>query len=264
MPNLTAQHLARLYEEFSDTEVTFNAQVILESGLITSDVRLTIGSQHLPCVLYACSMKGARAIVEIGQQASELLAHSGSGATLRFGFKQSGEKSPVCFFVSCKVESLSEYSTQKPHMRFATLEFTQKPPDALVGILGSLLEIKANALRRRDQRIVLTPENMKKIGLESRESCVAIDGSSRRCLVRDLSFGGAKVLLSMLGLPQGPRKVLLKLQKCEIQDDTVLDGSIVRVEDVQGHEDLVALSIKYSTDPPISYKQKINSVFSSP
>jgi hypothetical protein len=260
---LTAQHLSRLYEEFGETEVTFNAQVILECGLITSDVRLTLGSQHLPCVLYACSMKGARVIAEIGQGSTDLLTHSNS-ATLHLGFKQSGEKVPVSFFVGCRVESLSEYNSQKQHMRFVALEFSQRPSDALVGILGSLLEIKSNALRRRDQRIVLTPENMKKIGLESRESCVAIDGSSRRCLVRDLSFGGAKVLLSMLGLPQGPRKALLKLQKCEIQDDTVLDGSIVRVEDVEGHQDLVALSIQYSTDPPISYKQKINSIFSSP
>jgi hypothetical protein len=38
----------------------------------------------------------------------------------------------------------------------------------------------------------------------------------------------------------------------------------VRVEDVEGHDDLVALSIQYSADPPISYKQKINSVFASP
>ena len=264
MQNLTAHHLVRLYEEFGETEVTFNAQVIIESGLITSDVRLTIGSHHLPCVLYACSMRGARVIAEISQDTNDLLAHSNSTATLRLGFRQSDEKSPVSFIVPCKVESLSEYNAKKPQVRFATLDFTQKPSDALVGILGSLLEIKANALRRRDQRIVLTPDNMKKIGLLSRESCVAIDGASRRCLLRDLSFGGAKVLLSMFGLPEGPRRVHLKLQKCEIQDDTVLDGSIVRVEDVEGHDDLVALSIQYSTDPPISYKQKINSVFTSP
>ena len=54
--NLTAQHLARLYEEFCGTEVTFNAQVIIESGLVTSDVRLTVGSHHLPmrpvCLLH--------------------------------------------------------------------------------------------------------------------------------------------------------------------------------------------------------------------
>ena len=206
MQNLTAQHLARLYEESGETEVTFNAQVIFESGLITSDVRLTVGSYHVPCVLYACSMKGARVIAEIGTNASDLLAHSSSTATLHLGFKQSDEKAPVSFFVPCKIENLSEYNPQKPHVRFATLDFTQKPSDSLVGILGSLLEIKTNALRRRDQRIVMTADNMKKIGLMSRESCLAIDGASRRCLLRDLSFGGAKVLLSMLGLPPGPGK----------------------------------------------------------
>ena len=263
MQNLTTQHLARLFEEFGGTEVTFNGQVILESGLVTSDVRLTVGSHHLPCVLYACSMKGARVIVEIGKDDSDLLARSSSMTTLRLGFKQIDEKSPVSFIVPCRVESLSEYNAQKPQLRFATLEFTQ-PPDALVNILGCLLEVKTNALRRRDQRIVLTPENMKKIGLESRESCVAIDGSSRRCLVRDLSFGGAKLLLSMQGLPEGPRQALLKLQRCEVQDDAVLDGSIVRVEDVEGHQDLVAVSIRYATDPPLSYKQKINSIFTTP
>ncbi len=72
------------------------------------------------------------------------------------------------------------------------------------------------------------------------------------------------MLLSILGLPRGAEKAQLKLHRCEVQDDTVLDGSIVRVEDVEGHRDLVALSIRYSTDPPISYKQKINSIFTTP
>lgn len=264
MQILTAKRLARLYEEFAGTEVTFNAQVIMESGLVTSDVRLTVGSHHLPCVLYACSMRGARVIVEIDKEASDLLARSSSMTTLRLGFRQKEERSPVTFFVPCRVESLSEYAARRPQVRFATLEFTQRPADALVSILGCLLELKTNAVRRRDQRIVLTPENMKKIGLESRESCVAIDGSPLRCLVRDLSFGGAKVLLSMLGVPKGSRKALLKLQRCEVQDDTVLDGSIVRVEEVEGHEDLVAVSIMYELDPPLSYKQKINSIFAEP
>lgn len=264
MQTLTAQHLARLFEEFGGTEVTFNAQVIMESGLVTSDVRLTIGSHHRSCVLYACSMKGARVIVEISRDDHDLLARSSSMTTLRLSFRQKEEKSPVSFIVPCHAASLSDYNTNKPQLRFATLEFTQKPPDALVNILGSLLEIKTNAIRRRDQRVILTPENMKKIGLDSRESCLSINGAPLRCLVRDLSFGGAKVLLSMLGVPSDARKALLKLQRCEVQDDTVLDSSIVRVEDVQGHDDLVALSLQYATEPPISYKQKINSIFSAP
>jgi hypothetical protein len=261
--NLTSQHLARLYEEFAETEVTFNAQVILESGLLTPEVRLTVGPQHLPCVLYASSMRGARVILEVDPADGDLLLRNTSSASLHLGFRRKDDKAPVTFFIPCRVESLSDYSSRRPQVRFASLDFTQKPSDLLIETLGSLLEIKSNALRRRDQRIVLTPEILKRIGLQSRESCVAIEGTPRRCFLRDLSFGGAKVLLSTLGLRPSPGKVHLKLGRCEMPDDTILDGSIVRVEDVEGHADLVALSIQYSSDPPISYKQKINSVFSS-
>ncbi len=263
MPNLTSQHLARLYEEFSQTEVTFNTQVILESGLITSEVHLTVGSRHLGCVLYASSMKGARIIIEATPAEEDALARNTSTASLHLGFHRKEDKTPVTFFIPCRIESLSEYSARRPLVRFASLEFTQRPSDALVETLGSLLEIKSNELRRRDQRIVMTPDIMKRIGLQSRESCIAVEGTPRRCFLRDLSFGGAKVLLSTLGLPSSPGRVHLKLNRCEAPGEPVLDGSVVRVEDVEGHADLVALSIQYSSDPPISYKQKINSVFSS-
>jgi len=262
VPNLTSQHIARLYDEFSGTEVTFNGQVILESGLITSDVRLTVGSRQLPCVLYGCSMRGARVILEVNPADEDALARNVAAATLHLGFRRREDKAPVTFFVPCRIDSLSEYSSRHPQARFAALEFTQKPADALVETLGSLLEIKSNELRRRDQRIVMTPEIMKRIGLESRESCLAVEGTPRRCFLRDLSFGGAKVLLSTLGLPRSPGRVHLKLNRCEVNGDAVLDGSVVRMEDVQGHADLVALSIQYDSEPPISYKQKINSIFS--
>jgi c-di-GMP-binding flagellar brake protein YcgR len=93
---------------------------------------------------------------------------------------------------------------------------------------------------------------------------VAIEGAPRRCIVRDLSFGGAKILVTGMAEPRKEKKVLLKLNRCEMKDDTVLDGSIVRVEGVEGRDDVVALSIQFTTEPPISYKQKINGYFSAP
>ena len=263
MPPSSSQHVSRFYESYRDTEVTFNSQVIIASGLLTSEVQLNVAHLHIPCVLYACSMKGARVIAEINTQAAEALSGSGSLALLRLAFQSDPREAPTSFFVSARVESLTEYHPEKPHVQFVTLEFTQKPSDVLIEILGSFLEISSNALRRRDERIVLTPESMKRIGLISKESCVAIGGEARRCIVRDLSFGGAKILMSTFGTPQAEKKVLLKLAKCELKDDTVLDGAIVRVEDVQGRNDLVALSIKFSTEPPISYKQRINSFFAA-
>jgi hypothetical protein len=261
--NLSSQHLSQLYDTYKETEITFNTQVILESGLSTGDVHLKIGEKHIPCVLYACSMKGARVIAEMTKDVSDALSQVNNATSLRLGFTQQGSRSPVTFFVSCRVENLSEYHPQKPHVRFISLEFLQRPADLLIGVLGSLLELKTNALRRRDERIVVTADVLRKIGLESKESCVAIAGAARRCILRDISFGGAKILLSALGAHQNEEKVLLKLARCELKDETVLDGSIVRVEDVQGHNDLVALSIQFSSEPPLSYKQKINSVFTT-
>jgi hypothetical protein len=264
MPHLTSLRLSQLYDLYRDTEVTFNSQVILESGLITSDVYLSIGSVHVSCVLYACSMSGGRVIAEVGQNLRDILQRSNNMTSLHLGFHQAQDSHASTFFVTSRVESFSEYHPQKPQMQFITLEFTQKPSEILIGILGSIIEIKSNELRRRDERVVLTPDVMKKIGLPSKESCIAIGGSPRRCILRDLSFGGAKILMSAQGTPQGDNKVLLKLARCELKDDTVLNGNVVRVEDIQGRNDLVALSIQFSSDPPISYKQKINSAFTAP
>jgi hypothetical protein len=263
MQYTSSQRLAQLYDRYRDTEVTFNSQVILESGLVTSEVRLGVGAIRVPCVLYACSMKGARVIAEVGQDLREALARSNGATALHLGFHQAHQKEASLFFVPARVESFSEYHPQKPQMQFITLELTQRPSDLLIEVLGSILEIKTNALRRRDERVVLTPDVMKRIGLPSKESCIAIGGAPRRCIVRDLSFGGAKILMSAQGTPHGDARVYLKLARCELKDDTVLDGSVVRVEDIAGHDELVALSIRFSSDPPISYKQKINSAFST-
>ena len=263
MTESASQRLAHLYKTYGDTEVAFNARVILASGLQTGDIHLKVGDLHQPCVLYACSMKGARVIAEIGGSFSEALARHNNVTALRLGFRQKDEPADLTFFVSSRVESLSEYHPNKQQFRFISLSFVQRPPDALIGILGSLIEITANEIRRRDERIVVSDENMKSIGLESKESCVAIAGASRRCIVRDLSFSGAKILVTAAGSMTGDSRVALKLSKCEKPDSTVLDGSVVRVEQVEGRNDVVALSIHYSSEPPISYMQRINSYFAA-
>jgi len=263
MPELTAPQLARLYDTFRGTEVTFNNQVITASGLMPADIHLKVAAEHLPCVLYACSLRGARVIADLGDAAAASHLRPNNMVSLRLAFRPSGERAPLAFFVSCRVEGLSVYNPQKPQVQFVALEFTQRPSDILIGIIGSLLEVNSNSVRRKDERIVITPETMRMIGLDSKESCVDIQGAPRRCIVRDLSFSGAKILVTGVREPQEEKRVLLKLARCELKDDVVLDGSIVRVEEVAGSKDIVALSIQFSSEPPISYKQKLNSYFTS-
>jgi len=260
MPILSSDRLAQLYKKYAATEVTFNAQVILASGLATGEVHLNVGDLHPRAVLYACSMKGARIIVEVGDDFSKALARNDNMAALHLSFRPQDKAPDLTFFISSRVESLAEYNSKSRRVRFMTLAFEQRPPDVLVGILGTLLEINANAIRRKDERIVLTSESMKKIGMESKESCVVFSGTARRCIVRDLSFSGAKILVTASENPQSDTRVALKLARCEVKDDNVLDGRIVRVEEVEGRNDVVALSIHYSSDPPMRYRQQINAI----
>jgi hypothetical protein len=257
-------NIARLYCTYADVEITFNAQVIVASGLMPADVRLRVNERDVPCILHAASMKRARVIAKLDEGLVDVLSNGRNLVALRLAFRPQGAPAPIAFFVFCRVESLGEQSTQKPSVRFLTLQFSQRPADAMIGIIGSLLEMNSNAVRRKDERIVITPESMKRIGLESRESCVAIDGMPRTCIVRDLSFGGANILVTGVhGAGKNAGKVLFKLAQCEMKEDAVLDGSIVRAEEVDGEGNVVALSIRFSSDPPLSYKQKINDYFAS-
>jgi hypothetical protein len=263
MTEHASKRLAVLYDGFADTEVAFNANVILSSGLVTGDVHLKFGDASLPCVLYACSMKGARVIAEVGSTFGGALAHHGGLATLRLGFRNADVPGVLGLFLPSRVDSVSEYNPQKPQYKFVSLSFVQRAPDVLIEILGSLQEIAATEARRRDERIVINEETMKKVGLQSKESCVAIDGDARRCLLRDISFSGAKVLVSTQGQLPGNSRVTLKLSRCDAPDSTVIDGSVVRVEEVNGRDDIVALSIRYAGEPPISYRQRISGYFSA-
>jgi len=65
---------------------------------------------------------------------------------------------PITFFVTCRPTGFTHYAVQGPDVHFVTLEFTQRPPDDLIQILGSLLEANSNAQRRKDERIIVTPK----------------------------------------------------------------------------------------------------------
>ena len=82
--------------------------------------------------------------------------------------------------------------------------------------------------------------------------------------MRDLSFGGAKVLL--LGLPQflKDKEVLLNLEFDEPHEIINLRGRIVSTSEVEGRKDIVAANIQFSEESvTLSYKIHINNYLTS-
>jgi hypothetical protein len=114
---------------------------------------------------------------------------------LRFAFSIEDKKDKLLFFVSAKVSGFNPYSKDNPNLNFINLVYTKRPPDDLIAILGQMLEIKVNSKKRTDDRIDITNDSLRILGLASKNAKISLDGIPRNCIVRDLSFSGAKIVL---------------------------------------------------------------------
>jgi hypothetical protein len=263
MSIVTSQQLTRYYEQYKTTDVTFNKQVISALGLVTKGVYLKIQDRQLACMVFSSSMASARVVASVPSAVMIALKQANNRLALRWCFKLPEKVEPITFFVTCRPTGFTHYAVQGPDVHFVTLEFTQRPPDDLIQILGSLLEANSNSQRRKDERIVVTPETLKKLGLESRDAALLLEGKSHKCVLRDLSFSGAKVVVSGKADAFANRSASLKFARSDQLPEMTIPGAVKRVDEVGGRKDILAVSVEYSSDPPMSYKLLINSYVST-
>ena len=171
---------------------------------------------------------------------------------------ESGDGQLMSFFVSAHVTNIVPYMNSAD-LAVITINFTQRPPDDLIEIVGRLIEANTNAIRRKEERIFINEDSKRKLNLEKEEAIIDIQNVPRHCIVRDISFSGAKIIL--LGLSQFllNKPAVLKLEFNEPQEIIQLSGVIVNAEVIQGRKDIVAVSISFSEKLlPLSYKLHVN------
>ena len=263
MSIVTSQQLIQYYERYRDTDVTFNKQVIAATGLMVRNMSLRVLDRELPCTVFSSSMSSARVIANVKAHFFLDLKRPNTRLALRWCFKLPDKIEPMTFFVPCRATGFTHYNVQKPGVQMMTLVFTHKPPNDLIEILGGLLEANWNSQQRRQERIPINPENIKKLGMESREASLQLGDTTRNCLLRDLSFIGASVLTSGLSESDSGRPVSLTIAKGEQTLDMTMQGTITRVDEVGGRKDIKAVAIAYGSETPISYKLLINSFLTS-
>jgi hypothetical protein len=263
MSIVTTQQLTRFFELFEKTEVTFNKQVLSATGLVSKNVYLKLLDRQWPCVVFSSSMATSRVIMTVKETFLTALRKANNRLSLRWCFKVPEKPEPITFFVSCHAGGFTPYDPQNQEVQLLTLDFTQRPSDDLISIIGSLLDANTNAQRRKEERIPITPENMKRLGLETREAILSLTGTAHRGVLRDLSFGGARILTSAITPGAAGSTVTLRIAKGEQGGELLLLGVIRRVEEVGGRKDIVLVAIEYPRDTPMSYKLLINSYIST-
>jgi hypothetical protein len=255
---LTSQRINSYYERFKAIDVTFSKEIIEVTGLITSQIYLKCGSDFWPCVIYSTSFQGAKVVSNIKSGILGKLRQANNSVNLRLCFKSPDGGDTVTFFVSTRAIDQVPYGNSADIGLFS-LQFTQRPPDDMVGILGRLLDANVNFKKRREERILIAADTQRKLALISRETAVFIQGVPRRCILRDFSFSGAKLIMMGVAKFLEGREAALRLDFDDPRTSCLLKGKFIRSEMVEGRKDLVALALLYDDSlVPMGYKIRLS------
>lgn len=259
MAIVTSQQISDYFETYKDVEITYTRDVIRATGLLTKQIMLKSLGDFWPCVPYSSSMVQARVIAGLNSGFFETIKHANNLVALRLSFEHPGKANPLSFFISSRVLGFNKYSQDHPDVYFLQLQYTQKPPDDFIEIFGRLLDANLNAAKRKEERIIITPESLRGLGLRAKETAVAVDNVPRRCIIRDISFSGAKVLLIGQGSDLVNKKARIALAFDDEQSRFIISGTVIRYEAVEGRDEISAVAMHFDEAAvPIRYKMKIN------
>lgn len=260
MAVVTSQQLSSYYDLYRAVEVTFTKDVVQLLGFQQEHVALKLLGVPWQCLIYSSSLQGAKIILNLKPEQIEKLRAGSNLVSLRYGFKVADKAEPVTFFANGKIKGYNRYNTATNNdLYFMTLEFTQRPSDDLIEILGRFLEANVNSQKRRDIRIPVSEATVKKIGFASCNTIVAVERVDRKCLIRDLSFGGAMVLIPGVAKFLMGRSAVLRLVLEDTAQVLTIAGTFVRVEPVDGRRDITQAALQFDEAAvPHVYKLKIN------
>jgi hypothetical protein len=258
----TSQTLVKYYERYKGIDVTFTKEVIKATGLVTQQVYIKCFGETWPCVIYSASFMGARIIINTKSTLLDHIQKANNLVSLRFSFRDQSKSDPVMFFVSARAAGHSAYGSS-PDVAMLSIAFTQRPPDDLIEVIGRMLDANMNSAKRRDDRVLLTPDVMRKLGIASKETVMFIQNVPRRCILRDVSFSGAKVIMVGVAKFLINREASLRLDFEEPRESLLIKTTVVRSEDVEGRKDLTALALQFDEAAvPMSFKMRINDFLS--
>jgi hypothetical protein len=253
MAVLTSQKIKDLYTRYRSINVTFSKEIIAVSGLEPKQVHVKCVSNFFPCLVYSSSFEYAKVILNTKSGILERLQQANNALSLRFCFKHYETRQQVVFFVQARSLGYVPYN-DSPDSAIFNLQYSQQPPDDFIEILGRILDASMNATRRKEERVSLTPEVMRKLNLLTKDTVVFVDGVPRRCILRDLSFSGAKIVMIGVSKFLEGRATGLRVDFDEPRESFNIKGTFIHAEMVEGRKDLVALGIKFQDAIPMGYK----------
>ena len=254
----TSQQLQNYYDIYRDKEVTYTKDVLRTLAVDPRQIYVKCNGAQWPCIINSTSFLLAKIIVGTkGGAYAAMTKKEPPPVSLRFYFLQQHDQ-PISFFVAGRVTEVSQYMNSS-ELAIITITFSQRPPDDLIDKVGTMLEANTNAIKRKEERIVITDDTKRRLNISKDETIIFIQNVPRRCILRDISFSGAKVIL--LGIEKfiNEKEVVLRIHFDEPDEIITLAGHVVKTSPVEGRPEIIYACLQFDeTKVPTSYKIRIN------
>jgi len=254
----SSQLISRYYDIYRDKEITFTKETLHYLRIDPRQIYIKCAGGQWPCIINSTSFQFVKIILGVGSGAiTQIKKNPNMPVQVRYCFIQE-DNTPLSFFVNGHVTNIEPFKGTN-ELVLLTVSFTQQPPDDLILRMGQFIDTNENFLNRRDERIIINKEIVRRLNLEKEETIISISGVPRRCILRDLSFGGCKVMC--MGVPKFlmDKDSDLKLTFIEPQISFNIPGIVKNAESLEGRKDICIVSIAFNPEQvPMQFKVLIN------
>ena len=259
----TSHHISRYYDYYRDKEIVFTKANLKSLRIDPRQIYLKSNGGQWPCIINSSSLQMAKVIIGTSSGIyATIQKNRNAPISIRYCFFDQNNV-PIQFSVNCNVLEIKPFQGSN-ELSMLTLTFTQRPPDDLIIRIGEFIEVNENFQNRKEERIAINENSLRLLGIPKEESYIFIAGVPRKCILKDLSFGGAKAML--VGIPKflENKSVDLRLFFMDTNEKISLQGVIKNSDFLPGRKDISIVHIEFIADEiPMTYKFHINSYITS-
>ncbi|WKC58268.1 PilZN3 domain-containing protein [Borrelia sp. P9F1] len=230
---------------------------------IRNTVEMKVGSYVVYGVIYSVSMNSIKIIFQEDTVLPTLAKNKNTGNIQLKRFDDFEDNSFFISPLSVRLANTSDYPSQERHYNLLTLDFLSPMPEEFAIKVGKLLDLKIGQNQRIHERIVVDKDSLRKLRLNSDRTFIEFNGVKHRCLIKDLSYGGA-LLISYFDYEEVEEKEIDLILNFNIADKEVLiKGKARNLSVIQTpNGKVLALGVAfYEEEIPLEYTMLIHDYF---
>jgi hypothetical protein len=252
--------LDEYYEQFRQIMLPFNKDVVRVTGLQPKLVTCKCGAAFFPCVVAAVSFESVQVIVPTQSGVIEELKKSGNTLAVRFCFKPWRANGEVAFIVNGRVAKIEP---QAASILF-TVNYSQRPPDDLIEIVGELLKANACAASHNNEQFNATTAVLEKMRFLCNDVILKVNTVVKRCIIRSIGFDGTRLLVQHATPAelQGQRGSLT-FEFDDPRELCTIAATFDKTDAVDGHNDITIVNAVYADATPMTYRLRLTNYVST-